>query len=111
MSKPVSRRPMTADESLAYHAMCGHVRFPAASWDKRFFNQLRENAISDKEAPQLWRLFIRYRRQIGYPRLLKIAESLSAPDFRKQQKALSEQARIDEMKKKYGGGYVKAFNP
>lgn len=104
MSKPVTRRPMTQDERDAYQAICGHVTMPVASWDKRFFRQLNTEAISEREAPQLWRLFIRYRRQTVHPRkseLLRMADSLAAPDYRKQQAALNAQARIDELKRKY----------
>lgn len=58
--------------------------------------------ISEKQAPQLWRLFIRYRKQISFPdkqRLLQLAETLAAPDFRKVNKAANEQAKIDELKR------------
>lgn len=98
------RRPRTPDEELAIEQM-RVVRFPVASWDKRFFRDLdSQSDISMNQAPQLWRLFIRYRRQMEFPakeRLLALAKELSAPDFRKQEKARREQARIDEMKLKY----------
>lgn len=95
---------MTQDERDAYQAICGHVTMTPASWDKRFFRQLQPEAISEKEAPQLWRLFIRYRRQTVHPRkaeLLRLAAGLSAPDYRKQQAAMNAQARIDELKRRY----------
>lgn len=84
-------RPRTPDEELAISQMqC--VSFPVGSWDKRFFRALSSgNEITDKQAPQLWRLFIRYRRQLWrmetseLKRLLKLAEKLSAPDLRKEQ--------------------------
>lgn len=82
------------------------VTFTPASWDKRFAahlqNCLRVGTIGEKAKPQLWRIFTRYRRQTSGPRkaqLLGIAEQLAAPDFRKQQAALAEQARINEMRK------------
>lgn len=86
MSMPVDRRPMSPDELEAYKCLC-RARFPAASWDKRFFHALQPDRISAKEAPQLWRLFVRYRRQYEHPRkavLLELAGMLAAPDFRKQ---------------------------
>lgn len=95
------------DEAEAIQMLKG-VTFPVASWDKRFARHLQEcllsRAIGVKAKPQLWRIFIKYRRQTGGPRkaeLLKLAEGMAAPDFRKQQAALREQARIDEMKAKY----------
>lgn len=47
-----------------------HVRFPPASWDKRFARSMFGlwQMITDKEAAQVWRLFKRYRRQIVHPR-------------------------------------------
>ena len=83
---------------------------PCGSWDKRFRREVLCNAevsgkISDKAAAQLWRLVIRYRRQIVHPEksvMMKIAEEKAAPDFRKQNAAANEQAKIDEMKRKYG---------
>lgn len=93
---------MTPDEMQAIERM--HVvTYPVASWDKRFMRSLSEcETISEKEAAQLWRLFIRYRRQMNFPgqlELLRMAEGLAAPDFRKQQKAAEEQAKIEEMRK------------
>lgn len=94
---------MTVEERTIFHHLQG-VTMPVASWDKRFFRSLCQNALSTKEAAQLWRIFIRYRRQMSFPekaQLLQLAESLAAPDFRKQQAALRDQARIDELKAKY----------
>lgn len=106
--KPSPKRPLTLDELSAIEAL-GSVRFPVASWDKRFYRDALCHAqhtgeIGEKSAPQLWRIFIRYRRQLALSptdrhRLLKVAEALSAPDFRKVNAAASEQARIDEMKR------------
>jgi len=106
MSKPVERRLMTSDEQLAVEQMkC--VTFPCGCWDKRFYRDCLsgQSSISEKAAAQLWRLFIRYRRQMTFPdkrRLLELAEKLSAPDFRKLAKMEREQAEINAMKAKYG---------
>lgn len=92
---------MTKDEATAVAAL-KVCTFPAASWDKRFVGDLTANELSDKQRPQVWRLFVRYRRQINCPdkaRILALAEKLAAPDFRKQQAAEREQARINQLKK------------
>lgn len=95
---------MTDDERVAAKAIGGCTMTPA-SWDKRFSRFISEmDTITEKEAPQVWRLFIRYRRQIRVPdkvRLLALAEKLSAPDLRKVEAAKREQERIAEMKRKY----------
>ena len=96
---------MTSDELQAVEQMkC--VTFPCGCWDKRFYRDCLscQSAISEKAAAQLWRLFIRYRRQMSFPdkgRLLGLAEKLSAPDFRKLAKMEREQAEINAMKAKY----------
>lgn len=99
-----SRTPATPVEIQAIDALKG-VSFPVASWDKRFFRSIASlDMLTDKERPQLWRLLIRYRRQWTAPNkaaLLKHAESLAAPDFRKQQAALAAQAKIDAEKARY----------
>jgi hypothetical protein len=104
MSKPVQRRMMTPDEMQAIERMHG-VAYPVASWDKRFMRRLSScETISDKEAAQLWRVFIRYRRQMSFPgqaELLRMAEGLAAPDLRKVEAARKAQAQIDELKAKY----------
>jgi len=101
MSKPVERRVMTPDEMEAVELMHS-VTYPCASWDKRFMRNLAGcETISEKESAQLWRLFIKYRRQIGHrdrDRLLAIAAPLAAPDLRKLEAARREQARIDAKK-------------
>ena len=101
---------MTPDEMQAVERMAC-VTFPVASWDKRFYRSVSSGEmITEKEAAQLWRLFIRYRRQMAFPdkaRLLSLAETLAAPDLRKQQAALRAQAEIDELKRKYQA----TFNP
>lgn len=82
--KPVIRTPCTPDELIAVTAL-KHCGFAPASWDKRFVRQLSELGLTDKERPQVWRLFIRYRRQICHVRkaeLLALAGTLAAPDFR-----------------------------
>lgn len=64
------------------------VTYPAASWDKRFTRSMAgASGITEKESPQVWRLFKKYRRQISTPYkgvLLQMAEELAAPDFRKK---------------------------
>lgn len=107
MTKP-EKHTLTEEELKAINAIDG-VGMPSGSWDKRFRRDALAHAkytreISDKAAAQLWRLFIRYRRQIPgmiLMELMKIAEERAAPDFRKQQAALNEQAKIDEMKEEY----------
>jgi hypothetical protein len=77
---------MTPDEMQAVERMhC--VRYLPASWEKRFMRDLSSGeTITEAQAPQLWRLFVRYRKQLpDFPdkaRLLKVAESLAAPDLR-----------------------------
>ena len=98
-----TRTSYTPDEKLAVSAL-KKCRFPIGSWDKRFAKQLGDDGLTEKERPQLWRLFIRYRRQIStYDKslLMKTAERLAAPDLRKAQAAANEQARIDQMRKQY----------
>lgn len=105
MSKPVPKRPLTDDERAAAKAV-QRCTMPVGSWDKRFTRDilswsLDTGQISERSAAQLWRLFVRYRRQIdGVTKtaLMPIAEKFAAPDFRKQQAAANEQARIDAMK-------------
>lgn len=104
MSKPVPKRPLTDDERAAIKAI-QHVGMPAGCWDKRFRRDVLDVAletgkIGEKSVAQLWRLFIRYRRQIPAElkaRLMRIAESYSAPDFRKLQAAANAQAKIDAL--------------
>ena len=94
----VPRHPLTTEESLAIQSLAG-VSFPAASWDKRFYRNCLEGAleITDNMAAQLWRIFIRYRRQVRMPDrgmpmlqatvkagLLKYAAQHAAPDLRKK---------------------------
>ena len=92
---------MTVDELEAVNSL-QHVSYPVASWDKRFARSLSGmTTISEKEVPQVWRLFRRYRRQFSCPnkeRLLLVAERLSAPDFRKQR---AESSRLAELQDKY----------
>lgn len=96
------RTPYTPEEHIAAAALkC--VGFPPASWDKRFANGLAASGLTDKERPQLWRLFIRYRRQIYCPRkeeLLQMAEKLAAPDFRKQAAQARALERIEFLKRR-----------
>lgn len=105
--KPASRHPLTPDESDAIVCL-GQVRYPVASWDKRFAHDLIDNGprlgITDNQAPQLWRLLMRYRRQWRHAnreKLLALAAALSAPDLRKVAAAERERAEIERMKSKY----------
>ena len=96
-----NRTPATEQEKQAvyYLKRCG---FAPAGWDKRFVRQLPEDALTEKERPQVWRLFIRYRRQIErsmrqgcetpkqyneatarFDTLMHYAAIHAAPDFRR----------------------------
>lgn len=113
MSAASPKRPMTPEEIEAIDFLKG-VRFPVASFDKRFASTLYRYAamtppiIGEKMAPQLWRLFIRYRRQYrakdpkGTRRipLFRIAEQLTAPEFRsvKYRVAVEYEARLKKLK-------------
>ena len=109
-----TRRPLTPEESEAVWALHG-VTFPVASWDKRFSRQLNKDShITERGAAQIWRLFIKYRRQINrdlFARLHKMAERLAAPDFRKQQAASNEQAKIDKLKAEYARQMAEKTTP
>lgn len=100
------RRPRTPEEIKAIELMA-RVSYPCASWDKRFMRHLSEiDGITEKEAPQLWRLFVKYRRQINLSDrgdLLTYANIQAAPDLRKIEAARKEQARIDELKAQANG--------
>lgn len=110
MSKPVFKHPLTDNERQAIKAL-QRVTFSVGSWDKRFardvlFPALDTGVLGEKSVPQLWRLFIRYRRQLNLTheercRLMELAEKWSAPDFRKVNAAARAQAEIDALKKKY----------
>ncbi len=98
--KTTPRTPCTEDEAIAVAALAT-VSYPPASWDKRFNRQLSPAGLTDKERPQVWRLFIRYRRQISHPRkaeLLRRAEAMAAPNFRKLVADNNAKARIQELK-------------
>lgn len=96
------RTPNTEQERGAIMALkrCG---FAPCSWDKRFVGMLQLDTMTAKERPQMWRLVIRYRRQITNNRvhgitnklkryeatcevvnLLHVAAQNAAPDFRKR---------------------------
>lgn len=106
MKPPVQRRLMTPDEMQAVDRM-GVVTYPVASWDKRFMRNLSGGEmISDKESAQLWRLFIKYRRQFSFPdkaRLMAFAQVHAAPDLRKiaaeQRKQWEAQDKLREYKR------------
>lgn len=98
MSERAERRNASLLESEAI-ACLKLVSYPPASWDKRFVRMLAINTITDKEAPQVWRLFKRYRRQIEHPSkaiLLSKADDLAAPDFRKQQAEERAKRKLQE---------------
>lgn len=97
----VPRREMTWDEHDAVKCLKEQVTYPPASWDKRFARDLLTTIITEKEAPQVWRLFHKYRRQIIHSRkdyLLTIAAKLAAPDLRKQAAQEAERQRIQATK-------------
>lgn len=104
---PTPRRPITNDERLVLNGMTW-VTFPAASWDKRFFRGLFcSKTISEKEAAQLWRIFIKYRRQVrgsDKVRLLELAKTKAAPNFRKQQ---AEERKMANAVRKYNEAMVR----
>ena len=99
-----TRLPCTPDEAHAITCL-GQVRYPPASWDKRFAHSLNASAgLTEREVPQLWRLMLRYRRQWQHPdrsRLISLAAKLSAPDLRKQAAQTRAEAEIERMHAKY----------
>lgn len=110
MKPTVQRRLMTPDEMQAVERMAC-VTYPVASWDKRFMRSISSGEmISDNEAAQLWRVFIKYRRQMDFPdkeRLLRFAEEHAAIDFRKLKVQEQEKQRLAE----YLNKYREAMNP
>ena len=117
------RTPTNDDERLAVEALKG-VRMLPASWEKRFRNQLSPDQLSEKERPQVWRLFKKYRRQIhgqtvagvsmrGAPwdNLLATAERLAAPDLRAVNARHEIQKRIDEAKARMATAKQEAASP
>ena len=100
-----TNRPLTNDELDAIVCLA-HVSYPVASWDKRFNREVLQPAhetqqLSDKAVAQLWRLFIRYRRQFQHPKkahLLNQANKLAAVDFRKQRATEEAKAKIEQLK-------------
>lgn len=91
------RRPMGVKEIEAVKCL-QQVKYPPGSWDKRFARSMAGmTTITDKEAPQVWRLLQRYRRQISHPYkalLLTLANDLAAPDFRAQRALERERDRV-----------------
>ena len=97
---PVPRRDMTPDECAAVRCLKQQVTYPPATWDKRFARELLDTQITAKQVGQVWRLFHKYRRQITHPdktRLLELADTLAAPDLRKQSSADEARRRIEGM--------------
>lgn len=118
MSKPSPKRPMTVEEIEATKLLAG-VTYPIASWDKRFGGHLQwaiqqePPMISERAVAQLWRMVLRYRRQLPTQIRVKyvhIAEGLAAPDLRSKQYRVEReyQARIDQMKREAA---MQASNP
>lgn len=105
----ILRRPMTTAELEALRCL-QTVRFLPASWDKRFIRTLAgATTITENEAPQLWRVLKRYRRQITSPHkatLLALASEHCAPDLRKLQQRIREYNEIQGMKRLQQGIYV-----
>lgn len=98
------KHDLTQDERDAITMLRG-VTYPSASFDKRFSAHLQDclkiGTIGEKARPQLWRIFIKYRRQTAGQRkvqLLAYAETQAAPDLRKVNAAAREQAEIDRLK-------------
>ena len=58
-----TRTPATEQEKQAVQYL-KRCRFAPAGWDKRFVRQLQADGLTENERSQVWRLFIRYRRQI-----------------------------------------------
>lgn len=91
----------TSEEILAV-AMLKLCRFAPASWDKRFVRDIDSDRLTEKQKPQVWRLFVRYRRQIqphfctrvnygvSFETMMETAQRLAAPDFRK----LAKQVKV-----------------
>ncbi len=86
MSTPADYRPLTEDERKVISQM-RFVRMMPGSWEKRFYHaMMAAETITDKQAAHLWRLFIRYRRQMAFPaqtELLEKAEKLAAKPIAK----------------------------
>lgn len=80
-------RLMTPDEMQAVERMhC--VRYLPASFEKRFMRTISSGeVITDKQALHLWRLFLRYRRQV--------------PSFPDKQRLLAFAAEQAELVKTY----------
>ena len=111
----ITRTPTTPDEALAVRAIKSARMIPA-SWEKRFTAQLSPDFLSEKERPQLWRLFQKYRRQIAGANLqgvmmtpermtplLSYAATHAAPDFRKSLKAEEIKLRLQKMREEVSG--------
>lgn len=93
---------MTPDEMQAVERMHG-VRYLPGSWEKRFMRSISSgDVITEGQAPHLWRLFMRYRRQIpdfqDKSRLLAVASTLASKSIAKISAEQEAQTRIDQMK-------------
>ena len=108
MSKPSPKRPMTVEEIEATKLLAG-VTYPIASWDKRFGGHLQwaiqqtPPMISERAVAQLWRMVLRYRRQLPTQirvKYVRIAEGLAAPDLRshKYRAEREYQARLEKIR-------------
>lgn len=112
---PSTHRDMTDDERSAA-AMLKGVSFPMLSYDNRmgksFWQRVDAGSpkITERETPQLWRIFHRYRRQIHshpggwqeFKRLVNYARDHSAPQFnrltKQERKVQADKAELERLK-------------
>lgn len=116
------RTPCDIDEAIAVEAL-RLCRLMPCSFEKRFVKRLvGTHGLTERERPQLWRIFRKYRRQIHgrvvniyrhgsqtpfasftltgdkWNELQEKAFLLAAPDLRKVQMEARERAQLAEMK-------------
>lgn len=110
MKPPVQYRPMTPSENEA--AFClACVRTNPYTFDRRFTTGIvsrwksttptKPAQITENESAQLWRLFLKYRRQISHrnkANLLLTAEANAAEDLKRQSRMVQEQQQIQKMR-------------
>ena len=111
----MSERTTSSEVEQRAVALLKRCNMAVASWDKRFVRALPEDSLTVKERPQVWRLVIRYRRQIQgmmvtslkrgerqeqigqFQTLLHHAAMLAAPDLRQVNAANAKRA-VEEKK-------------
>lgn len=118
----VDRKPCDIDEAIAVEAL-RLCRLMPCSFEKRFVKRIvSAPGLTDRERPQVWRIFRKYRRQIHgrvvsiyrhgsqipfasftltgdkWNELQEKAFLLAAPDLRKVAQQARETARLAEMK-------------